>query len=449
MNPEHPTSGSTFAPGTVVAGRFRIEREIGTGGMGRVYAATQLALGRSIALKVMLPSAFESGVGIDRFMREAKVAAALHHPSAVEVHDVGRDGDVIYMAMELLDGEILRARMHEGEPYDLAQALTITAEIADLLVAAHAIALVHRDLKPENVFIERATGRVRVVDFGLAFIDGDADAGRLTREGLIVGTPAYLAPEQAQGVHVGTPADIYSLGCMTYELVTGVPPFRGSQMNVITQHLYVAPTRPRDRSPEAGIPTDLDDLIVRMMAKCPDDRPSAADVLAGLGVARGTLAGERHRGRDDSQLLGRAARMVSAVPHQISTLADVEAPGVATPGRTSIRLGVVGELTHEEQLSLASNGIEPVDLAGRDPLAEPIDVILAISVTPVALHALTGTGVPVIATTSRADVDQLSRLLRLGVREVLPLPIRIDELARRVRRVFDRSGRQGPTGEVT
>ncbi|MFO0631461.1 MAG: serine/threonine-protein kinase [Nannocystaceae bacterium] len=286
-----------LVPGAIVAERYRIVDLLGEGGMGRVFRAVQLNLGREVALKLLLPGAIDAVSGVERFMREAKVAASLRHPAAVDVYDVGVDGSLVFIAMELLSGSVLRSLMQEGVPLSLPDAVEIASQLADLLVEAHAMGLVHRDLKPENVFIEPPL-RVRVVDFGLAFIEGGLELGRITREGVVVGTPAYLSPEQAQGLQVGTAADIYAFGCMLYELVTGVPPFRGSQINVLTQHLYVAPTRPRERAPDVGIPGELDDLVIAMMAKRVPDRPSASAVLAQLELVRRTLGGERLRGRD-------------------------------------------------------------------------------------------------------------------------------------------------------
>ncbi len=429
-----------LVPGAIVAERYRIVDLLGEGGMGRVFRAVQLNLGREVALKLLLPGAIDAVSGVERFMREAKVAASLRHPAAVDVYDVGVDGSLVFIAMELLSGSVLRSLMQEGVPLSLPDAVEIASQLADLLVEAHAMGLVHRDLKPENVFIEPPL-RVRVVDFGLAFIEGGLELGRITREGVVVGTPAYLSPEQAQGLQVGTAADIYAFGCMLYELVTGVPPFRGSQINVLTQHLYVAPTRPRERAPDVGIPGELDDLVIAMMAKRVPDRPSASAVLAQLELVRRTLGGERLRGRDALPLQGRAARMVS-VPRAVSTLADEELPLAVELPRPGVRLGVFGRLTHEESLSLASNGIEPLamDDAG-DPRAHLLDVVLAIGQTPDRLAQLVASEIPVIATTLAGDVEQLSALRRLGVREVVVLPNRTDDLARKVRRLYDRAGR--------
>ena len=336
---------SDLPPGTVVAERYVVEHELGAGGMGKVYRAVQTSLRRPVALKVLSRELADDS-GRRRFLREARVAAALRHPNAVEIYDVGHDGRLVYIAMELLGGSVLRDYMqqHPDGRVAMAEALEITTQIAELLVAAHALPLVHRDLKPENVFVEHDREgrlRVRVVDFGLAFIEGDAETGRLTREGLVVGTPAFLAPEQAQGAHVGPAADVYSLGCVLYELLTGQMVFRGSHMNVLTQHVYVAPVSPRERAPEAGIPSDLDDLVLQMLSKRPEDRPSPEALVSALHEVKGTLAGQRHRGRDDGLLQGRAARMIS-VPEQTMPALDPIAIKLASPESEDAVVGVVG-----------------------------------------------------------------------------------------------------------
>ncbi|MCA9705340.1 MAG: serine/threonine protein kinase, partial [Myxococcales bacterium] len=189
---------ASLAPGTVIANRYVIERKLGEGGMGQVYQATQVNLRRDVALKLLHGNLPDHEAGRRRFIREARVAAALRHPSAVEIYDVGMDGPHVFIVMELLTGMVLRDLVLSEHRLPLADALELTVQIADLLVTAHAIPLVHRDLKPENIFVEHDREgrlRARVVDFGLAFIEGDAETGRLTREGLVVGTPAFLAPE--------------------------------------------------------------------------------------------------------------------------------------------------------------------------------------------------------------------------------------------------------------
>lgn len=425
-----------------------IEDKLGEGGMGQVYRATQINLRRDVALKV-LTRELANDAGLRRFMREARVASALRHPNAVEVYDVGTDGPHVYITMELITGQVLRDVVQARGPLPLAEALEITAQIADLLVTAHGLPLVHRDLKPENIFVEYDREdhlRARVVDFGLAFIEGDADTGRLTREGLVVGTPAFLAPEQAQGGHVGPAADIYSLGCVLYEMLTGQLVFRGSHMNVLTQHIYVAPVSPRERAPEAGIPSDLDDLVLQMLAKEPIDRPTAEQLVLALREVQGTLAGQRHRSRDDRMLQGRAARMISVPGHPVPDLPptiDRAAVQRSASDTEELIVGMVGAL-HDETLwlGLASNGffperIEPTAM----PTPEHHDVVLVVVEDLEHIAALTTCGVPVVAVPPGSRVELLAELLRRGVSDVLTPPLKVDELARKLRRAVSRHRR--------
>jgi len=428
----------------VVAERYVVGDKLGEGGMGQVYRATQISLRRPVALKV-LSRELTDDAGRRRFLREARVAAALRHPSAVEIYDVGHDGGLVYIAMELLGGAVLRDYMLQ-QPHGrvpMGEALEIVAQVAELLITAHAMPLVHRDLKPENVFVDHdREGRlhVRVVDFGLAFIEGDQETGRLTREGLVVGTPAFLAPEQAQGAHVGPAADIYSLGCVLYELLTGQMVFRGSNMNVLTQHVYVAPVSPRDRAPEAGIPSDLDDLVLRMLAKRPEDRPSAEGLVNALHEVQGTLAGQRHRGRDDGFLQGRAARMIS-VPEQPAPILDRNAVQQAVPETDDLVVGVVGVLDEDVILGLASNRCMPHAL--RDEAdATACDVILTVTADLERVTSLVATGTPLVAVPPGSRVEILAELLRRGVSDVLTPPLKVDELARKLRRAVGRNRRQ-------
>ncbi|MEM9454453.1 MAG: serine/threonine-protein kinase [Myxococcota bacterium] len=430
----------------MIAERYVIDNLLGEGGMGKVYRATQINLRREVAIKLLHGHLPDHEMGRQRFIREARVASALRHRNAVEIYDVARDGPHTFIAMELLSGTVLRDMVEGEQRMPLADALELTIQIADLLVTAHALPLVHRDLKPENIFVEQDREgqlRVRVVDFGLAFIEGDAESGRMTKEGLVVGTPAFLAPEQATGSHVGPPADIYSLGCVLYELLTGQTVFRGSHMNILTQHVYVAPISPRERAPDAGIPSDLDDLVLRMLAKRPEQRPTAEHLVDALRSVQGTLAGQRHRGRDDRMLQGRAARMIS-VPEQPAPTIDHDAVQRASPdGAEKIRVGVYGEIDQALWLGLASNGLTPEPLDDQqDPRVASCDVVLTVVDDLDRIASLVQTGVPLVAVPPASRVGLLAELLRRGVSDVLTLPLEVDELARKLRRAVVRSRRQ-------
>jgi DNA-binding response OmpR family regulator len=279
------------ATGDLIGGRYRLEGKLGEGAMGAVYRTTQLELRRPAAIK-MLNRGHDLPKARARLLREAKACAALHHPHAVQIYDVGEDDGRPYLVMELLDGEDLWSRMSAREgPLGVAAALSIGQQIASVLIAAHRVGLVHRDLKPENIFLERFMGaeRVRILDFGAALIaEPSAHAPRLTQEGAVIGTPLYIAPEQALCGDVGPPADIYAFGCVLYEIVTGALPFAGSNIEVMAAHIQATPERPSER--RVALPHALDRLIMDMLAKAPERRPTAAAVesqLAAIAAGEG------------------------------------------------------------------------------------------------------------------------------------------------------------------
>ncbi|MCZ7685596.1 MAG: serine/threonine protein kinase [Sandaracinaceae bacterium] len=271
---------SELAPGTILATRYRVERVIGRGGMGVVYRALQLPMERPVALKVLRPELTGDPRARARFEREARAASALAHPAAVVIHDFGEHEGMAYLAMELVEGRGLRALVDEGVSTE--RAIELSHQLADVLAAAHRAGLVHRDLKPENVIV-REEGQepiARVLDFGLAFLDERGPGGRMTREGVVVGTPEYLSPEQARGEEVGPPTDVYALGCVLHELLTGRPPFSGTEMDVLTKQLF-APPPPLSRAgalDPRDVPALLDELRRAMLDKRPAARPTAEEV---------------------------------------------------------------------------------------------------------------------------------------------------------------------------
>ena len=207
-------------------GRYKTTAELGRGAMGVVYRGVDPALDRPVAIKVIAAKAVSGDVSAEemeaRFLREAKVSARINHPNVVTVYDAGREGDVLYLVMELVEGESLAHRLARGAYPEPDEALSIVAQMAEALAAAHAMGVVHRDIKPANVLITRE-GRIKVSDFGIAKAIGD-DMG-LTRSGVVVGSPAYMAPEQVRGAQVDGRADLFSLGVVLYELVTRRRPF--------------------------------------------------------------------------------------------------------------------------------------------------------------------------------------------------------------------------------
>jgi serine/threonine protein kinase len=267
-----------LAPGTVIADRYRIDGVVGRGGMGTVYRAEHLALDRPVALKVLRAAHGARADIVQRFQREAVAASHIRHPGIVEVTDFGRTPEGrFYLAMEFIEGETLARRLARTGSLPVHEAVRRVRAIAEALGAAHARGIYHRDIKPENVLLGPGE-MVKVVDFGIARLaEGPRDA-RETAAGLIFGTPNYMSPEQAAGQKQDGRSDIYALGVLLYELLTGAPPFLGaSATHVLAAHLLTpAPRLPGDGA-DGPIPPGLADLVGQMMAKSPADRPSSMD----------------------------------------------------------------------------------------------------------------------------------------------------------------------------
>ncbi|WP_084336852.1 serine/threonine-protein kinase [Actinomadura oligospora] len=276
--------------GTILGARYRLDAPLGRGGMGEVWRATDERLRRSVAVKLIRAEIGDDERTSARLLREAETAGTLQHPGITVVHDVGEHREagvrVLYLVMELLEGRDLRAVL-DGAPggMPVPRAASLTAQVADALAAAHARGVVHRDVKPANLFLLPGD-RVKICDFGIAHL---ADAAtRLTMEGGSVGTPRYMAPEQFTGGESGPRSDLYSLGCVLHELLTGAPPFAGTGAHLMYQHMHEPPPPLPPHVPEG-----LGRLVQDLLAKDPAARPgSAANVADRLGP----YAAEQHRG---------------------------------------------------------------------------------------------------------------------------------------------------------
>jgi eukaryotic-like serine/threonine-protein kinase len=270
---------------TLFDGRYRIVRKLGSGGMANVYLAEDEELGRRVAIKILNDRYANDDLFIERFRREAKSAAALSHPNIVSVYDRGEAEGTYYIAMEVIEGRSLKELIMTRGPLPIAQALAYTHEMLEALRFAHRHGIIHRDIKPHNILIGE---RLKVTDFGIA----RAGASQMTEAGSIMGTAQYLSPEQARGAPVTASSDLYSVGIVLYEMLTGKVPFTGdSAIEIAMKHLNDAPKPPSKTRPE--IPDELDQVVLRALAKNPEDRYQSAEefsedlhrVEAGLPLA--------------------------------------------------------------------------------------------------------------------------------------------------------------------
>jgi Serine/threonine protein kinase len=283
-----PKGGGDPLIGRVIADRYLILAKLGEGGMGRVYVAEHVKMNRQCAIKVMNPSLINDSESTTRFAREASNAARVLHPNVAAVFDFGEAERMVYLVMEYVDGDSLSTILEREGPLDPRRAIDIARQIADGLSAAHELGLIHRDLKPDNVIVaSRRDGRetAKVVDFGIAKAVSDAPQDSLTRSGLVIGTPEYMSPEQLLGDPMDARTDIYALGCMLFQMLTGTRPFEAeSREQMLRRRLHEPPPHVRDLRPE--LPRRLDTLIAHMLARAPGDRvASAAEVSTQLDPA--------------------------------------------------------------------------------------------------------------------------------------------------------------------
>ncbi len=264
----------------MLGGRYALLDVLGTGGMATVWRARDEVLGREVAVKVLSPQYAADAAFRARFEREARHVAALSHPRLVTVFDSGVDRMTPFIVMELIAGRTLRQVMDEAGPLPADDAVAVAAGVCEALEAAHAAGLVHRDIKPANIAL--SGGEVKVLDFGISRLEG---RGGATRTQAVLGTAAYLSPEQASGQPVGPQADLYALGCVLFEMLTGTPPFTAdSEVGVAYRQVHDDPGPPSARRP--GLPAQVDWMTTRLLAKNPADRPpGAAAARAGLLAA--------------------------------------------------------------------------------------------------------------------------------------------------------------------
>ncbi|AWV88656.1 serine/threonine-protein kinase [Bradymonas sediminis] len=428
-------------PGELLDGKYEIVGQIGEGGMGVVFEAHHKGLDRRVAVKVLR----SADLGEDsefrvRFTREARVMSRLDHPNAVTVYDHGEHNGALYIAMEFLEGHPLDDELGDGA-LEMRRALIIAEQICDVLTVTHEMGLVHRDIKPENIFItETEEGPLAtLVDFGLAFIASDEDLSRMTRDGTLAGTPLYLSPEQASASRsLGPPSDIYSMGCVLYELLCGEPVVEGDTvLALLNAHVFVPAQSIRVKAPDSAVPATLDNFVLSMLSKSPDARPSAFEAATFL---RKMLASEsmRGRGRPMRLLQPRAQRAVTAAAGEAAIAGADTLVGAATGvAKQATRvLGVIGSISDELRVAAHMSGWEPREwVAGQ-----PYHVVLAL-----APEAVTREIAQKYTTMSVADPNSIEgavRLLKLGVQD-LAVRGEIDEMMRKADRLDNSRRRRG------
>lgn len=462
--------------GRIFADKYRIDAELGAGAVGVVYRAHQLDLDRDVAIKLLHAGAATRPEARLRFVREAKTASRLIHPGAIGILDFGEFEGQPFLVMELLHGEALRDRMASA-PLPLAACLRVVREVASALEAAHAIRLTHRDIKPENIFLHRLTSagsptasaasasppdgpnanplltqldpavvQVRVVDFGLAFVaeTDDASVARMTQEGIVGGTPAYMSPEQVHGKNVGPAADIYALGCTLFEMLAHRPLFEGSLGDVLTRQAYAPPPDLMRIAPDCGASPAIQQLLHKMLAKTAPLRPSPAAIVRIVDEELARLAGPKPAQQRGAPLPARAERAFSLVPTNTRTsLQPQRTEGL--PG-TDVCVLLASAISDDFELGMVTSGarVEALPLAAGHTLTEPFAVIWAPGEPLARLAQLCAQGVPVVTDVPNADFAAIIARLHAGAADVVPHNSPADEIARHLFRTARAEGKPWP-----
>ena len=285
-------------PGQILAGQFEIGERVGAGGMGAVYRATQLSLGKAVAVKILHRRMLGDPTLEKRFRREAQAASRLAHPNTIQVLDYGKAEDgALFIVMEFVEGRDLGRIIREDFPLAWPRVCDLLAQVCAALDEAHSAGIVHRDLKPENIVVtrrRRGEELSKVLDFGIAKVRdrGGDDEAPLTQAGTVCGTPEYMAPEQARGVEAGPGADLYSLGVILYQLLCGELPFQAANtLGIVTKHISEPVTPPSQRCPGRPLPQQLESICLRLLEKDPADRPPSAAAVRGLLLGAGAELG--------------------------------------------------------------------------------------------------------------------------------------------------------------
>jgi len=336
-------------------GRYLIQSELGRGAMGVVYKATDSVLERTVAVKTVNMALEKDGIERyeARFYQEARAAGSLNHPNIVTVYDVGKSGNVAYMAMEFIEGVELRTMLADGRPLAVAQAVSIAAQVAEGLAYAHQHGVVHRDIKPANIMVT-PNSPVKITDFGIARMRA---SGELTQTGMMLGSPKYMSPEQVIGKRADHRSDVFSLGVILYEMLTGQAPFNGDNVTALMYQI-VNFIPPAPSTVNAGVPELLNYIVAKMLAKALEERYQSA-----LDLSRDLRECER-------QLNAPAAATLP--PRPAAALASGAAPELLNTDAKTVVLGQTINRTRQ-----ADNAPEEVPAAPARGLAQSFDSLEA------------------------------------------------------------------------
>ncbi len=385
-------------PGVEHLGPYRLVERLATGGMGAVYRALHQKVGRGVALKLLHQSLRNEVVGVSRFFHEARAVNSIRHPNVVEVYDLSGEGEDVYMVLELLSGNDLRTLLgrQTGGCLPANRVVNILEQVCGALQATHARKIVHRDLKPENVFLCTHTGRqdfVKLLDFGVAKLE--RPEGRLTREGIALGTPEYMAPEQARGADVDGRTDIYAVGCIAFEMLTGRTVFQGpAPGDVMMKHVRTPPPSPRDLNPL--VPPALETVVLRCLAKSPRSRPQTAldlaqELCAAVGVPfdqTGAFIGWKEWGDVVSGVVEMPMLEVKAPRRSLTQTLHEMVAKVPGRRRALIAAGAAAALGVGGWLALSSRGggaiVQASGVAAAQAAPEPVVSELVVQSSPLA-----------------------------------------------------------------
>jgi len=371
------TRSSDPLVGRTLSARYRLVRPLGSGGMALVYLAKHVMIDRLSAIKVLRRDLAMSASHRERFLREARAVNRINHPNIVEITDLGESDGLVFLVMEYVEGESLIAALRRGR-FAWPRAARVAAQIASALARAHDVGIIHRDLKPENVLLGQRAGEefVKLTDFGIAKI---LDAPALTFNEQRFGTPGYIAPEYAEGAPAGPLGDLYALGVVLYEMLTGTMPFDSRGAALLVAPLREAPVKPSVRT--EGIPAEVEELVLRLIARQPGDRPrDAFAVVDALGDILRRLSGSaRPPSPDDDE--GRPSLVTTLAEGPAASFRAQLTAEIATLPTAEIAArwhGMVTELTHHIDAAMAERGDSAGARRARELSSQATDLVVSL-----------------------------------------------------------------------